>query len=86
MDNVVSNPIGGIAPVKNSRVVLKNLIQGVIFENSIVRFDPSVRLVNDLFINCFFILPVEANPRERVQDIGNKLLASDLQRVTLTSS
>jgi hypothetical protein len=85
-DNVGSNPPGGMSPVENSRVVLKNLIQGMVFKNSIVRFDPSVRLVNDVFINCVFIFPAAQNPSRPLQEIGKTLLASDLSTVTLNAS
>ena len=86
-DNVSSNPPGvGFGPIENRRVVLKNLVQGMIFKNSIVRFDPSVRLVNDVFINCVFILPTEENPPKALQEIGKTLLASDLSNVTINAS
>jgi hypothetical protein len=85
MDNVVSDPIGGIRPVENSRIVLRNLVQGVVFKNSIVRFDPSVRLVNDVFINCVFIFPATQNPPKPLQEIGKTLLTSDLAKVTINS-
>jgi len=84
VDNVVAN--GGISPIENGRVVLKHLIQGMIFKNSIVRFDPSVRLVNDVFINCVFLFPVVEAPPKTLQEIGKALLASDLSKVTLNAS
>jgi len=85
--DVVSNPPGAISPVQNGRVVLKNLIQGMVFKNSIVRFDPSVRLVNDVFIDCVFIFPSTGEtPPARLQRIGETLLSSDLSKVTLNAS
>ena len=72
--------------MENRRVVLKNLIQGMVFKNSVVRFEPSVRLVNDVFINCVFILPTAENPPKALQEIGKTLLASDLVNVTLNAS
>jgi hypothetical protein len=86
LDNVGSNPPGGMSPIENGRVVLKNLIQGMTFKNCIVRFDPSVRLVNDIFINCVFIFPSSENPPKPLQEIGKTLLASDLSNVTLNAS
>jgi hypothetical protein len=86
MDTVVSNPPGGMTPVMNSRVVLKNLVAGVTFINSIVRFDPSVRLANDTFINCIFVFPTEANPPKNLQEIGSELLAADLSHATVKGS
>jgi hypothetical protein len=86
-DNVVSNPPGIVASTENSRVVLKNLVQGMVFKNSIIRFDPSVHLVNDVFINCVFIFPSTGEtPPARLQRIGETLLSSDLSRVTLNAS
>jgi len=58
----------------------------MIFRNSIIRFDRSVRLVNDVFINCIFILPTEENPPKVLQEIGKTLLTSDLSNVTLNAS
>lgn len=86
LDNVISNPRGGIVLRENARFVLKNLIQGMIFKNSIVRFDPSVRLANDVFINCVFLFPVAETPPKPLQQIGTELLASDLSKVTLNGS
>jgi hypothetical protein len=84
-DNVSSNPVG-IITVANRRVVLRNTISGLVFENSIVRFDPSVRLVNDVFINCVFIFPGVQEPSKPLQEIGKALLAADLAHVTLNAS
>jgi hypothetical protein len=85
-DNVGSNPIGAIGPVTGVRAVLKNDIQGMIFRNSIIRFDPSVKLHNDVFINCVFIFPAQQDPSGPLQQIGRTLLASDLENVTLNAS
>jgi hypothetical protein len=84
-DDVRSIP-GGIGPVRDKRVVLKNQIQGLTFINSIIRFDPSVRLANDTFINCVFILPTQESPPKVFQEIGKTLLASDLTNVTISAS
>jgi hypothetical protein len=84
-DNVVVST-GIINPAENQRVVLKNLVQGLTFINSIVRFDPSVRLVNDTFINCQFIFPIQEAPPKIFQEIGKTLLASDLAKVTINAS
>jgi len=86
MDNVVSNSPNGVSPVTNSRVVLKNSVAGITFINSIVRFDPSVRLANDTFINCVFIFPSEANPPTNLQQIGSELLAADLSHAIIKGS
>ena len=86
MDNVVSNPPGVAKVRENSRLVLKNLIQGITFKNSIIRFDPSVRLINDVFIDCVFLFPVVETPPKPLQEIGTELLASDLSNVTLNGS
>jgi len=72
--------------VRETNVVLKNLIQGVTFENSVIHFDPSVRLVNDTFVNCVFVFPMEENPSKPLQQIGKTLLAADLSKVTLNAS
>jgi hypothetical protein len=85
-DNVGSDPIGAISPVTGVRAVLKNDVHGMVFRNSIIRFDPSVKLHNDVFINCVFIFPPEQNPTGPLQQIGRTLLASDLENVTLNAS
>ena len=84
-DNVTSS-LGGIGPIEKSRVVLKNLVEGMIFKNSMIRFDPSVRLVNDVFVNCVFIFPAVQVPPKSLQEIGDILLTSDLSSVTVKSS
>jgi hypothetical protein len=86
LDTVVSNPPGGVAPITNSRVVLKNLVAGLTFTNSIIRFDSSVRLANDTFIDCVFIFPSEANPPNNLQQIGSELLAADLSHAIIKGS
>jgi hypothetical protein len=75
---IISYPAG-------SRLLLKNQIADSVFENVVIRFDPSVRLVNVTFINCVFILPSDPNPPQNIQKIGETLLTSDLSRITLTS-
>jgi hypothetical protein len=80
----VPNIIGFAVQDKN--VLLENLVEGVTFTNSVVHFDPSVRLVNDTFINCVFVFPVGENPSKPLQEIGHTLLASDLSKVTLNAS
>jgi hypothetical protein len=72
--------------VRDNNVLLKNLVEGVTFTNSVVHFDPSVRLVNDTFINCVFVFPADENPPKSLQEIGKTLLASDLSKVTLNAS
>jgi len=84
-DDISSNPVGLIR-VNNGRVLLKNRISGVVFENSIVRFDPSVKLTNDLFINCIFVFPAVEQPPQPLQEIGRQLLTSDLSRITLNAT
>ena len=86
LDNVASNPPGLIKVRDNARFVLRNLVQGITFKNSIIRFDPSVRLVNDVFIDCVFLFPVMEPPPKPLQEIGSELLASDLSKVTLNTS
>jgi hypothetical protein len=72
--------------VREKNVLLKDLIQGVHFENSVIHFDPSVKLVDDTFINCVFILPPQENPPKSFQEIGRTLLTSDLSKVILNAS
>lgn len=71
----------------NRNVLLKNLVYGVYFENSIIHIDTTTRLANDTFVNCIFILPLEANPPKPLQDIGSALLmAADLAHVTVKNA
>jgi len=72
--------------VREKNVLLKNLIEGIHFENSVIHFDASVRLVDDTFLNCVFILPPQENPPKSFQEIGRTLLTSDLSNVTLNAS
>jgi hypothetical protein len=85
-DNVSSRPAGMFGVTTGQRVFLKNHVEGLIFKDSIIRFDPSIQLVNDVFINCVFLIPVQENPSKPLQEIGKTLLASDLSRVTLNAS
>ncbi len=87
MDDVkmINMPALGFV-VREKNVLLKNLVQGVHFENSVIHFDPSVRLVDDTFANCVFILPPQENPPKSFQEIGRTLLTSDLSKVTLNAS
>lgn len=85
-DNVGANRIGAISPVTGVRAVLKNDVHGMVFRNSIIRFDPSVKLSNDVFVDCIFIFPPEQNPTGPLQQIGRTLLASNLENVTLNAS
>jgi hypothetical protein len=85
-DNVSSKPPGALSIQTGRRVFLKNHIEGLVFKDSIIRFDPSVELVNDVFINCVFLLPAQENPSKPLQEIGKTLLASDLAKVTLNAS
>ena len=66
--------------------VLKNDVHGMVFRNSIIRFDLSVKLSNDVFVDCIFIFPPEQNPTGPLQQIGRTLLASNLENVTLNAS
>jgi hypothetical protein len=87
LDDVSSNPPGGISPITNRRVVLRNLVGGITFVHSIVRFDPSVKLINDTFIDCIFIFPDSmANPPKPLREIGTALLTSDISRAIITAS
>jgi hypothetical protein len=85
--NVVSRPMGNVKIQANSRIVLRNRIEGLVFRNSIIRFDPSVELVNDLFIDCVFIFPPSQTPDRQLQVVASKLLISpDLANVTVNPS
>jgi hypothetical protein len=85
-DDVSSKPPGAFGVMENQRAVLRNHVEGLTFKNSIIRFEPNVELVNDVFINCVFLLPVQDNPSKPLQEIGRTLLASDLSNVTLNAS
>lgn len=84
--NVSSRPPGSFGVTENRRVFLKKHVEGLIFKDCIIYFDPTVELVNDVFINCVFILPAQENPSKPLQEIGKTLLASDLSKVTLNAS
>jgi hypothetical protein len=82
----VSASVGAIAPIDGQRVLLGEDIEGMTFENCIVRFDPDVTLKNVLFINCIFIFPLKQSPSGPLRDIGRTLLASDIERVKISTS
>jgi hypothetical protein len=84
--NVSSRPPGAFGITTGQRVFLKNHVEGLVFKDSIIRFDPSVELVNDVFINCVFLIPVQENPSKPLREIGKTLLASDLAKVTLNAT
>lgn len=85
LEDLISNR-PGVVELDHKRVVLRNLVQGVTIKDSIVRFEPSVRLSNDIFINCVFLFPVVETPSRPLQEIGTELLCSDLSKVTLNAS
>jgi hypothetical protein len=72
--------------LRNKNVLLEREIEGVHFENSVIHFDPSVKLRNDTFVNCVFILPAQENPPKSFQEIGSILLTSDLSTVAFNAS
>jgi hypothetical protein len=67
--------------VKGKNVALRNVIEGMRFENSVIHFDSSVELYNVGFSHCVFVFPSEPNPPQRLQQIGQVLLTSDLTNV-----
>jgi len=78
-------PAGRGGVVNGRNVLLKNTIEGLAFENSVVHFDASTRLINVQFTHCVFIFPQDANPPQPLQQIGATLLASDLENVRITA-
>ena len=85
ISNVVVRGFGRGGLVSGRNVLLKGTIEGWTFENSVVHFDPSIKLLNVQFKNCVFIFPAEPNPPKSLQEIGTALLASDLQTVKITA-
>ncbi len=83
--NNVRLPGGLPSIINNQNVLLKNTIEGINFSNSVVHFDPSVRLINVGFTNCVFIFPADASPPKPLQQIGEALLASDLLHVKISA-
>jgi len=83
MDEVRIQGFGARSIINNQNVLLKNTIEGITFSNSVVHFDPSVRLINVGFTNCVFIFPPDASPPKPLQQIGEALLASDLLHVKI---
>jgi hypothetical protein len=83
-DNVIG-PIK-VYSLPGRRYFLKDRIANLVFKDAIIRFDQSVQLENVTFINCILIFPNEANPSRTLQEIGNRLLTSDVSDVTITTS
>ena len=77
---------GAPSVIPGANALLKNHIEGMVFENSVIHFDPSVELVNVSFHNCVFIFPTETIPSEPLQKIGALLLASDLSNIKIGPS
>lgn len=67
--------------------ILDGIIANCTFRDSLITFAPGVRLRNDLFINCIFVLPEGPNPPTVIiKNIGEQLLtASDLSNVRLSA-
>jgi hypothetical protein len=79
----VTGPPGSYA-FNSGDFVLKGVVTGGVFRNSIIRVDPNARLANDRFENCVLVLPYVQNPSEPLQRIGNELLASsDLSNLSI---
>lgn len=55
------------------------------FRNCWVFFSPDAKLENVRFENCVFMIPVSQVPSPNLQRIGEKLLASDLHSVAISS-
>lgn len=77
---------GSPSVVRDTNALLKNHVEGVVFENSVIHFDSSVELVNVSFQNCVFIFPAETTPSKPLQKIGELLLASDLSNIKIGPS
>jgi hypothetical protein len=71
--------------VGNSHI-LKGPVSNCTFKDSVIVFEPDIILINDLFINCVFLLPTEIdNPSPQLKGIGQQLLAAtNLADVRLT--
>lgn len=86
IDNITIRVVGARGGLISGRnVLLKNSIEGWSFENSVIHFDPSVKLINVQFTRCVFIFPADSTPPKSLQDIGATLLASDLESVKITA-
>jgi hypothetical protein len=85
LNNISIKGFGRGGVMSGQNVLLKNTIEGWTFENSVIHFDASTKLVNVQFKNCVFIFPAEPNPPKSLQEIGTVLLASDLQTVKVTA-
>jgi hypothetical protein len=82
--NIVENSSG--LNLIRSDAELRGNVSDSTFQDSIVKFDPNVRLKNVTFINCIFLFPVTQTPSEPLQKIGARLLAADLKEVKITAS
>jgi hypothetical protein len=67
-------------------VLLQGLTSDSTFSNTVIEFDSTTKLRNVTFTNCIFVFPSVSNPPKPLQEIGNALLASDLSRLTITTS
>jgi hypothetical protein len=86
-ESVVDNVSGpGIEFGKGQVMLLKNRIANLTFHDSVIRFDPTVKLTNVTFIDCVFIFPLTQNPPKPLQEIGNALLASDLSHAVINKA
>lgn len=80
--------MGGVHVVNNGDVVvLKHEISNSLIEDSVVQFDPTVRLMNVTFKNCVFIFPDSLlSPPKPLQEIAIALLDSDISNATISTS
>jgi hypothetical protein len=68
------------------RWILSGTISHCMFKNSVIVFDPSVKLQEVIFINCIFLLPENIeSPAPSIRNIGEKLLqAANIMNVKLS--
>jgi hypothetical protein len=83
--NIAIRGVGRGGLIEGRNVLLSGTVEGFTVENSVVHFDASTRLINVVFIHCVFVFPEQTTPPPVLQQIGSALLASDLNRVTITA-
>jgi hypothetical protein len=86
-EGILDNVTGpGFEFRRGNGYLLKNQIANLVFYENVIRFDPSVRLINVTFINCVFIFPSVQPPPVPLQEITSALLAADLSHAVIKNA
>lgn len=67
-------------------IVLAGQFKNTVFNDVVVRLDPSVHLENVTFVDCVIIFPDDPKPAKSLRQIASEFLSSDLLHTTIRGS